>query len=210
MINRPDSTRAFSRRSFLGAAAAVCLLLAGGTIASAQGIDAAKAAKLKAAYLLNFVKYTQWPENAFPDASSAIILTLVGQCDVTDLLEDVVSASDPVGGRVVTLRRSALPDPAGGDGQWHAVYESLKTAHLVYVCGLPIDRVRQILDSLAGTDVLTVSDVPAFAANGGMLGFVLRGDRIVFEANVEAIQRSHVSVSAKVLQLAQIVDSGRR
>ena len=51
---------------------------------------------------------------------------------------------------------------------------------------------------------------PRFAATGGMLGFVLRGDRIVFEANPKAIQTGEVVVSAKVLQLAQIVDSEER
>jgi hypothetical protein len=196
-----------SRRRFLRAAAAVAMMLVATGIARAQDIDADKAAKLKAAYLVNFIKYAEWPQDAFADPASPIVLVLVGQCDVTSVLEGVVSGSEPVGGRVVTLRRAAVPPPDADEQQWLPVYENLKQAHLLYICGLPPPRVQAILQAVADTDVLTVSDVPMFAAGGGMLGFVIRGNRIVFEANLEAIQRSRVQVSAKVLQLAQIVGS---
>ncbi|HYB99853.1 MAG TPA: YfiR family protein [Candidatus Limnocylindrales bacterium] len=186
-------------------ALSVSVVVAAAAPALAQGIDAQKAAKLKAAYLLNFVKYAQWPEECFDSPTSPIVITLAGQCDVTDVLAEVVSATEPVGGRAVTLRRAAVPGDGASEEQWASVYESMKPAHLLYICGLPAPRVQAILRGVADGDVLTVSDIPMFAASGGMLGFVLRGNRIIFEANLDAIQRSRIAVSAKVLQLAQIV-----
>jgi hypothetical protein len=52
--------------------------------------------------------------------------------------------------------------------------------------------------------VLTVSDVPGFAAGGGMLGLVRSGRTLAIEANPDAIRASGISVSAKVLKLARL------
>ena len=43
-------------------AAATC-----GAPAGAQALDDEKAAKVKAAYLLNFVKFSEWPPESFND-----------------------------------------------------------------------------------------------------------------------------------------------
>jgi hypothetical protein len=43
-----------------------------------------------------------------------------------------------------------------------------------------------------------------------MIGFVLQRDRIVFEANKAAINGSGVTISAKVLKLANIVGDEAR
>lgn len=184
------------------------MLMLAAVDSGAQTIDADKAAKLKAAYLLNFVKYAEWPDDAFASPDSPIILTLAGQCDVTNVLASVVSQSEPVGGRTVKLQAAALPGSGASEEQWQSVYESMRNTHLLYVCGLTGDRAHAILEGIGADDVLTVGDIPMFASNGGMIGFVLRGNRIVFEANLEAIHQSRVEVSAKVLQLAQIVGKG--
>ena len=57
--------------------------------------------------------------------------------------------------------------------------------------------------------VLTVSDVPGFAAQGGMLGLVRSGRHMAFEANPDAIRNGGVSLSAKVLKLARIREGAR-
>ena len=53
--------------------------------------------------------------------------------------------------------------------------------------------------------MLTVGDAPGFARDGGMLGLVQQGSRIVFDANPTAIRVSGLQVSSKVLKLARIV-----
>jgi hypothetical protein len=167
----------------------------------AEELDVDKAAKVKAGYLLNFVRYTQWPESAFEKPDSPIVITLVGSCDLENVLPDVCAKSEPVDGRRVEVQRASV-EP-GGDNA--ALFSSLDRSHLVYVCDMTPEAIRPVLDRVSGSRVLTVGDVPGFATSGGMLGFVLREGRIAFEANPEAIQKSPVTVSAKVLKLARIV-----
>jgi hypothetical protein len=169
--------------------------------ARAETVDVAKAAKVKAAYLLNFVRYTEWPDHAFSSPGHPIVLTVVGDCDLIDVLAEAIGRGGPVGGRPVALRRATLPR-----GELNSFYEGLLQSHLVYLCS--VDRVQLvgILRRLRGADILTVSDLPHFAEHGGMLGFLLDQDRIVFEANPKALETTGVNVSAKVLKLARIVE----
>jgi hypothetical protein len=84
-------------------------------------------------------------------------------------------------------------------------WRTLDQSHLVFVCSLGAEPLSTILERCGASKKLTVGDTPDFASAGGMIGFVIREGRIVFQANPKAIQKSQVTLSAKVLKLAQIV-----
>jgi hypothetical protein len=169
---------------------------------AALEVDRTKAATIKAAYLLNFLRYSQWPEESFESPDSPIVVTQVGDCEVGNVLPDVIGRADPINGHPVSLTRVVAPDAAPDRD---AFLRSIENSHMLFVCPCPIEGVRTIIEHLKGSRVLTVGDTPDFAAHGGMIGFVLQRDRIVFEANKGAINESSVSISAKVLKLANIV-----
>jgi hypothetical protein len=192
-------------------ALAAVLVLCATPCVRAETVSADKAAQIKAAYLLNFVKYTQWPAEAFASPDSPIVLSVVGTCDVGDVLAEAASQSDAGAGRKIKIDTTPLPvEPDGGETAWQSFYDHLQSSHLIYLCGLDPQTAETILRGLGSSATLTVSDLPAFAERGGMLGFVLRENRIIFQANLEAIQKSRIELSAKVLQLAQIVRSDAR
>jgi len=197
-------------RLALSLALVAALVLGRSPAAAAQSLETASPAQLKAVYLLNFVKYSNWPEDSFADPASPIIMTVVGQCDVIGALSEAVSQSEPVAGRTVKIQPVALPaEPeASDDGTWMTVLNGCRGGHLLFFCGIDSATVDRLLEGLQQDDVLTVGDMPAFAEQGGMLGFVRRGNRVLFEANLDAIRKSRVGVSAKVLQLAELVQAG--
>jgi hypothetical protein len=53
--------------------------------------------------------------------------------------------------------------------------------------------------------VLTVSDIPQFCQRGGMIQFVLQGDRVRFEVNLAAAQHAGLSLSSELLKVATTV-----
>ena len=57
--------------------------------------------------------------------------------------------------------------------------------------------------------MLTVSDIPGFAAQGGMLELVIDANRVVFEANADAIDRGGLRMSSKAMKLARAVHGTR-
>jgi hypothetical protein len=163
--------------------------------------------EVEAAYLVNFLRYTQWPASSFDGVSTPYVVCVVGSQRVYTAVRAIAAAAGTLDGRAIEVRW--LPD---GRGSRAAPFESpedraaraqLRGSHLVFF-HRSAGRVHpQVLSDLARLPVLTVSDTDAFIANGGMLGLVRLDRRIVFEANPGAIRNAGLMVSAKVLKLAR-------
>jgi hypothetical protein len=61
------------------------------------------------------------------------------------------------------------------------------------------------MEDLDKTAVLTVSDMPQFAQRGGMIQFVLEGNRVRFEVNLIATQHAGLTLSSDLLKVATAV-----
>jgi hypothetical protein len=171
--------------------------------AAAEGVDPDKLAKVKSAYVLNFVRFTEWPAADFDSDASPIVIGVVNAGGVGRYLPKLVEGVT-VSGRRLTVE--PIDPPAGGDrDRFDAFVRRLRRCHAVYLGSADRDLCRAAVRGLRDSDVLTVSDAERFAAGGGMLGLVLDGGRVVFEANPAAIQRTRLGVSSKVLKLARIV-----
>jgi hypothetical protein len=163
--------------------------------------------EVEAAYLVNFLRYTQWPASTFPSANSPYVLTVVGPEGVVASVRAVAAAAGPIEGRVIEVRW--IPDARGSRAAPFDSPQDLESAaqmrasHLVFF-HRSAGRVHpQVLADLARLPVLTVSDTDGFTGDGGMLGLVRSDSRIVFQANPGAIRNANLLVSAKVLKLAR-------
>jgi hypothetical protein len=166
----------------------------------------ASPAELKAAYLVNFLRYTEWPANSFPDSETPIRVVVIGDDDVADALLEIAARSAAIGGRPIEVRSPRLPGRRLRESD--AVLEELRTAHAIYVAEPDDDRAVALLEAVGGYDVLTVGGSPTFATLGGMIGLREEGRRIAFDANPHAIRQTRLRVSARVLQLARVVETG--
>jgi hypothetical protein len=180
--------------------------------ADGQGIDAERYARVKAGYVLNLVRLTQWPESAFADEEAPITIQLVGTDEMAPFLRELIR-DERIEGRRVVLRELQHPLPRPGqsaDGVFiHALEQSLRSAHLLYVSADEEARLQAIVEVAEPFPVLTVSDIPRFAIRGGMIGLTVRDGRIGLDANAERIQSSPVNVSSRVLRLASMVSNAQ-
>jgi hypothetical protein len=176
--------------------------------AMGQGVDAERYARVKAGYVLNLVRLTQWPESAFADEQTPITIQVVGSDDMTPFLRDLIR-DELIEGRRVVLRELHHPQPREGrsaNGVFiHALEHSLRSAQLLFVSEEERARLEAILETAAPYPVLTVSDIPRFAHRGGMIGLTVRDGRIGLDANAQRIEANPVNVSSRVLRLASIV-----
>jgi hypothetical protein len=201
-----ESAKTMKRYFHTVVVSAAMLMVAGTAVrAAAPVLDVEKAARVKAAYVLNFIRYSQWPDDAFEGPDSPIVVTAVGECEGANVLAEVIRRSPPTGNRQIMLEHAPYPFD---DADRKEFYRSLDQSHLVYVCSTGPEPIAAILEHLNGSKTLTVGDTPDFVESGGMIGFVLEQDRILFQANPKAIQKSRVTISAKVLKLAKIVGGG--
>lgn len=184
------------------AALLVCAGLGMAERAGATGLAATAAERelqVEAAFLVNFVRYTDWPSTRFASSSAPYVALVVGSERDAALVAAVAGAAGTVDGRRILVRRAdpvALAQPA-------AARRLLQASHVVFVregAGLSAARLRALLD---GAPVLTVGDAPGFAAGGGMLGLVRLDRHVAFEADPATIRACGLAVSAKVLKLAR-------
>ncbi len=168
----------------------------------AQEIDQAKAIKVKAAYLYNFAKFIEWPEDTFEEEKAPFIIGVLGNGPFGRVLDDTVRGKK-IAQRPVKIRRFRTSEVADRT--------KLKGCHILYVCSSQRNRLKEILLEVNARPILLVSDIPEFARNGGMIGFLIEKQRIIFEINRDALAKAKLKARAKLLKLARIVNSrGRR
>lgn len=168
-----------------GGLAAACLASAS-TVAS-QGPPASEAA-VKAGFVFNFGKFTEWPVTALP--AGPLQLCVVGQ-DPQGAVGSTVEGRT-LQGRPVSVRRNPRTD-------------ELRQCQIVYVTDLDERRQSEVLRALRHLPVLTVGDVEGFAEVGGMIGLGASGGRVTFEINNEVAQASALKISSQLLRLATTV-----
>jgi len=188
-----------SRRIFCVAVAAFMAVgvLAAGHADDVQ-IDAAKAIKVKAAYLLNFVRFTQWPDTAFASPQSPLVVAVVGDDPFGEVLETTFEGKN-VGDRKVEIRRF----PAST----RPTRDQLRACHLLFVASSESTRLKDHLAAVDGAPTLTVSDLPGFTAAGGMIDLILTDGKVAFQINRKAAEAAMLKLSAKLLQLGKVVEA---
>lgn len=156
--------------------------------------------QVEAAFLVNFVRYTDWPPGRLGPIGAPYIVSVIGSEDDASAIASVAAAAGPIGGRRIEVRRVA---PASLSLR-PAASSVLRASHVVFVredSGVRCAIVRRLLGD---APVLTVGDATGFATAGGMLGLVRVQQHLAFEANPDEIRSAGLLVSAKVLKLARI------
>lgn len=147
--------------------------------------------KVKAAYLFNFIKFVDWPTRAAASGTKPIRICVVGTDPVTALLQQL--AGRQVKGRPLAVEHR-LPEENG-----------LDHCQVLFISQSEHQRLPQLLQHLPSTGVLTVSDIDQFCSHGGVIGFVLEEDRIKIEINLRTARKTHLKISAKLLEVARVV-----
>jgi hypothetical protein len=150
----------------------------------------ATAPELKAAFLLNFVRFTNWPVSVAPDGAD-LTMCIVGDGRIVIALNDVTR------GRRVDDRGIVVRALGGGD--------NAERCHLLYASGLRADQEQSLIDATRGRPILTSSDSSTFMTRGGVAGFHIAGGRMKFSVNPSAAERAQLRISSKLLSLAVIV-----
>ncbi len=149
--------------------------------------------QVKAAFVYNFVKFVQWPRDAFPaTGDSPISICVLGQDPLGEALESLKGLT--AYGKSLSVRRIA------GQGE-------IDRCQVLYLCKSERGAMANILKGTKA-GVLTIGDMKSFASAGGIINFVIVDNRVSFEINVEAAERARLKISSQILKLAKIVKEG--
>ena len=150
---------------------------------------------VKAAYLLNFVKFVDWPDKVYADDDGAVVIGILGDDPFGDALDEMVS------GKVIEKHPVVIRRFDSFNGAQSA---QLRRCHVLFISYSEKDRLSGILQAVRGAPVLTVSEIERFTAKGGMILFDQEGDRITLAINKRAAEKSGLILSSQLLQVARI------
>jgi hypothetical protein len=169
-------------RPLLGA---ICLLAAS---VPAHGGGPADAGQVKAAFILNFLKFVEWPSAG---ARTPITVAVVGDEAFGTVLAKA-AAGQSHNGRPIEVRSAARVADAGD-------------AALLFIGASQVRNLPSILRETEGRPVLTVGDTDGYGEAGVILNLYTFDQRVRIEANTTAAARAGLRLSSQLLRLARIV-----
>jgi hypothetical protein len=160
------------------------------TTSSAHGQQRPTQYQVEATYLYNFSQFVAWPVRP-AGAGNSFNICVLGEDPFGRTLGTTL-ADETVAGKNVVAKR--IPTPQEG-----------LNCRVLFISSSESSRLKEILATLGGASVLTVSDLPEFTQRGGMVQFLLVEDRVRFEVNLAAAQRAGLTLSSDLLKVATTV-----
>ena len=145
--------------------------------------------QLKAADLLKFTQFVEWPKDGFADAGSPIAICVAGDAPIVQALAQMVEGESVSGRKVVVMKEP--PDLA-------------RSCQVLFV-GKGTKEVPKLLAGL-GRSVLTVGETGDFLTDGGMINFVIDNRRVRFDISQKAVEISALKLSSKLFKVARQVE----
>lgn len=145
--------------------------------------------QIKAAVLLNFAKFIEWPEQAFKSETDPLIVGVIGEDQITEAFANL--SGKVANGRRIQVKRFAN-------------VKTITFCHLLFACRSQDQNFRKVLPGL-GPGVLTVGESEQFAETGGMINVRITGNKVVFDINQRNAVKAGLRISSKLLHLARVV-----
>ncbi|MGD0298660.1 MAG: YfiR family protein [Bryobacteraceae bacterium] len=146
--------------------------------------------QVKAAFVLNFIKFTEWPAAAFTDADSPVSICILGTDPFGNALDQLIAGESVNGRRVAVQRLKRAPSP--------------KACQVLFMSKTEKD-VDKILPAL-GPGVLSVGEGETFVRAGGVIAFIIENRRVRFDINQTAAENAELKLSSKLLSVARSIE----
>lgn len=145
---------------------------------------------VKAAYLHHFVQYVTWPAESFPSRDSPLVIGILGKDPFGKAIDKVFEDRRAMGRRI-EVRRVTLEEAA--------------RCHVVFMAREDRASLAGWLGDLRGKPILSVTESPKALSAGAAINFVMEGNTLRYEVNLDAVKESRLDVAAPMLLSAMRV-----
>jgi hypothetical protein len=139
---------------------------------------------IRAAVLFHLTQFVEWPGK---DEARPYRICVAGSGPTSVALEHLV-AGKSVSSHPIRVEQIAGPTQA-------------RSCQIVFIAACARPRLQQYLMSLRDSNILTIGEQPGFLELGGMIQLFFQAQRVGLVVNLETIQRSHLTISSKLLRL---------
>lgn len=150
---------------------------------TARADTAALEYQVKAAFIYNFIAFTQWPSHTDP----VMNLCLYGE----DYFGHEIDKLQNKAVGTQSIRVSRINNP-----------EQLDQCQAIFFTKSVNDNLTELMRHLTGKPILTLADSPSAVSKGIAINMSLVNEKVVFEINLGIARKTGLDISSKLLQLA--------
>jgi hypothetical protein len=173
-------------------AVAAVAALSFGSFAPCQPVQSAPEQSIKAAYLYNFAGYVEWPEQTRNKRHAPLTIGIIGDDVLADELEKITS------GRLAHGRRMHVRRVHDGD--------LLDGLHILFIAADAMQQFADVVAEARAKSILVVTESGNALALGSVINFRLVDQRVRFEVSLDAADKSGLSISSRLLAVAERVE----
>ena len=178
----------------VGVPLAICGLgLSSLTAQDTEEMATSREYQIKAAYLYQFGRYVEWPAKSFATPQSPFVIGIINEDPIAADLEKIARIKT-IQERPIQVRQFSSTD-------------KIQPCHILFISALlPEETQKAILRRAERQGVLTVGEAPDFLKWGGAIRFVVEENKVRVYIARKAAAREGLTVSAKLLQVSNVVD----
>lgn len=148
---------------------------------------------LKAAYLEKFAMFTEWPDSRTHGNQDSFVIKVIGDKEYYTVIKNFYS-------------RFKIRDKKV-EVKYITEVKEIDSCHILFITKVSRKKLNKIVNFTKQNPILTISDTKDYALKGVLINFFIFDDKIRFEVNKEAINRSGLVLSYHLLKFAKIVNS---
>jgi hypothetical protein len=150
--------------------------------------------KVKAAFLYNFLKFVEWPDDQKADVNAPIVIGLLCHDDVTKVFDEL--ASRKVKDRSIIVKRFA-------DFKSAETKAELTKCQIVFITTCEQEYSKDAITLLHKLPILVIGESEGFLEAGGVINFIMQEGKVCFEINAKAADEVNLKVASQLLRLAK-------
>lgn len=177
-----------------------CLLLAFFCLKAVGAQSGSEGATLersvKAAFLVKFLGYVDYPDGIAPGAGEPLVIGVLGADDVAEELRRITTGRS-MNGRAVAVRKLHAGDALG-------------KVHLLFIGDDDLPDIEKALAAVRQMPVLTVTEIGRNVRQDSVINFRVVDERVRFEVSLDAAEKNNLKLSSRLLAVAyKVVRSSR-
>jgi len=147
--------------------------------------------EVKIAFILNFLKFIEWPHDSTEKERKTFNFYVIGYGPLCEALE-ALDGKNVKGKTIIVKKIKKIIEISEPD--------------VVFVGQSEQNHIRDIVNVLKNRSVLTIGDTEGYAKNGIMINLYMEMRKVRFEINVDAATKAKLRISSRLLSLSRIID----
>lgn len=167
---------------------------AGSAVPGASAAQAQDESRVKAAFLMRFGQFIEWPQDAFQQSGGALVISVAGSDTVLAGIIELTAERTTQGRRIIARPLKSA--------------DELAQTHILFVGSDERGRLEQHIANAANRPILIITDTPKALERGAMINFLTVDNRVRFEIGLDSAEKAGLTVSSRLLSIATRVYRG--